>query len=389
MYRGTWFAVALVLVLPTLSATWLALSSAAFLAEFLSGGRVRPLSAISPDLRVAPLAVADEGRMVPTDLYVAGGLGGPGLVLVHGISPLGKDDPRLASAAALLARAGFTVAIPTVSGLTAFRLRPDDARAVTATIRALAARQRAPVAVLAVSLGAGPALLATADPRAAGAVSAILVLGGYASSVELLRYTLTGAWAFQGVGGRRTVNSDAVETFARANGELLDAAGRRLVDNRDPAAFDALAADLPPPTRSLLDALSPGAALGGLRAPLFLVHGRDDPAVPFTETLRLAQASRATGRPARVVIVGSLAHVEPDERAGPTDLARLWIAFYAFRVEADRAARVTRMTGGSRASSLGRAEMRVVDQRGCAEVPGLRHLGGPRFMSFIASRTGS
>src|SRR5258708_33585847 len=87
----------------------------------------------------------------------------------------------------------------------------------------------------------------------------------------------------------------AIAQFARANTELVDEAGRRLVDNRDPGAFDRLADALPRSTHELLAALSPGRVLGGLHAPLFLLHRRHDPAVPFTQTLRLRAAAPAAG----------------------------------------------------------------------------------------------
>ena len=313
------------LALPALGTAWTQAETAAFLAEFLGQGRWRPLSAMTQEPALRPLGPG-------LDLYASPALRRlPGLVLVHGLSPEGKDEPRLQEAARLLARAGWAVAVPTVEGLTVLRLRPDDAGAVAGAVRALhAAGYRA--AVLGVSLGAGPALLAAADPSVAGGLTAVLALGGYASATELLRFTLTGAYAFEAETGRAPVHEEAIAQFARANGELVDAAGRRLVDNRDPAAFDRLAAELPPSTRALLDALSPGRAIGGLRAPLFLIHGRQDRAVPFTESRRLAAAARAAGRPVRLAIVGGVSHVEAGRRAaGLADLARLWAAFYAFR----------------------------------------------------------
>ena len=88
---------------------------------------------------------------------------------------------------------------------------------------------------------------------------------------------------------------------------------------------------LPRSARDLLDALSPDRRIGSLRAPLFLIHGRQDPAVPFTESLRLDAAARAAGRPVRTAIVGAVGHVEADARAGVADLLRLWATFYAFR----------------------------------------------------------
>ena len=313
------------LALPALGTAWTQAETAAFLAEFLGQGRWRPLSAMTQEPALRPLGPG-------LDLYASPALRRPpGLVLVHGLSPEGKDEPRLQEAARLLARAGWAVAVPTVEGLTVLRLRPDDSGAVAGAVRALhAAGYRA--AVLGVSLGAGPALLAAADPSVAGGLTAVLALGGYASATELLRFTLTGAYAFEVETGRAPVHEEAIAQFARANGELVDAAGRRLVDNRDPAAFDRLAAELPPSTRALLDALSPGRAIGGLRAPLFLIHGRQDPAVPFTESRRLAAAARAAGRPVRLAIVGAVSHVEAGRRAaGLADLSRLWAALYAFR----------------------------------------------------------
>jgi len=331
--RALWLAVALALSLPALISGWTLAGSALFLVEFLSEGRWRPLSAITPAVSARPLPSSAGGRAIPTDLYTRASFGrSPGLVLVHGLARRGKDDPRLREAASLLARDGWAVAVPTVEGLTVLRLRPDDAVAVIAAVRGLEQAGYRPVAILAVSLGAGPALLAAADPSVASSVSAVLALGGYASVVELLRYTLTGAYHFDGIDGRRPVNEPAIAEFARANAELVDGAGGRLVDNRDPQALDRLVAELPPGVRQLLAALSPENHLGRLRAPLFLIHGRDDPAVPFTESLRLERAAGAAGRQARTVIVGSLGHVEPELRAGPRDLLRLWVGFYAFRV---------------------------------------------------------
>jgi len=326
---------ALLLALPVLTTAWSLILTTAFLIEFLGPARWTPLTRLTSAPLIHPLPVSTTtGESVPADLYVTVALRRPpGLVLVHGLSPTGKDDARLRDAAGLLARTGWAVAVPTIGGLTSLRLRPEDAGAVAGSVRALAAAGYEPVALLGVSLGAGPSLLAAADPTVASQVSAVLALGGYASAVELLRYTLTGTYAYEGAAGRRPVHENAIAQFARANADLVDDAGRRLVDNRDPAALDGLVRALPDRTRALLEALSPARVVSGLRAPLLLVHGREDPAVPFTESLRLAAAARAANRPVRVAIVGAVGHVEPDagRLGGLTDALRLWAIFYAFR----------------------------------------------------------
>ena len=59
-----------------------------------------------------------------------------------------------------------------------------------------------------------------------------------------------------------------------------------------------------------------------------LVHGRDDPAIPFTESLRLAAA--ADSRRTRLVLVDLFAHVEgrPPGWRQLRDLLGLWTAVY-------------------------------------------------------------
>jgi fermentation-respiration switch protein FrsA (DUF1100 family) len=72
----------------------------------------------------------------------------------------------------------------------------------------------------------------------------------------------------------------------------------------------------------LMEQLSPAETVARIRAPIVLIHGRDDAAVPYTESLRLAAA-----RPARtrVVLVGAIAHVEGGGAGlgGAKDLLRL------------------------------------------------------------------
>ncbi len=267
----------------------------AFLVEFLSGGRQRPLTALTDAPRHETLPVSGAA----VDRWV--GAGRVRLVLVHGYAPDGKDEPRVREAAALLARAGFDVAVPTIPGLTRGRLRPDDVGPVVAT---LAARAE-PAVVVAVSVGSGPALLAAADPTVRDRVSVVLSLGGYASAPELLRFFLTGEYGWGDVRGRVVHPPEVVRAFVEANADLLDPAARDAL--ADPARAAAALATPPPAVADALARLSPERVARDIRARLVLVHGVDDPAVPYTESLRLAAA-----RPERtqVVLVHLVGHVE-------------------------------------------------------------------------------
>lgn len=312
---------ALLLVVPVAQAGRTALVAAAFLVEFLSEGRLAPLTALTAAPRREALAVAG----VEVDRYAPGFGRGRGLVLVHGATPEGKDDPRLREAAELLARSGFDVAVPTVPGLTRGRLRADD---VGVVVRTLAARPE-PAVVLAVSVGSGPALLAATDPRVRGRVSAVVSLGGYASALEVLRFWLTGEYEYGEIRGRVRHDPALVRAFVAANADLLDPAERADLESGEPERAARALGRLPAERGRYLDALSPLSVAREIPGRLVLIHGRDDHAIPYTESLRLA-AARPEGT--TLVLLGVLDHVEGRGRAGwrdAGDFGALWRVVYA------------------------------------------------------------
>lgn len=308
---------ALVLVAaPVLSARRLLVAAAA-LTELLSQGRLAVLSRLTAEARreAWPLDGVAADRYQAPSVFAA-----VPLVLVHGFTPDGKDDARLGQAAGVLARAGFDVAVPTIPGLTRGRLRPLDAEPVVNTIRGLVSERARPVAVVGISVGAGPALLAAADPRVRDHVGIALSVGGYASATELLRFFLTGDYAWGDARGHVDHDPGVVSAFIGANADLVDEPTRQALIRRDPARIAELLAAPPAELRRVLEALSPERVAGDIRAPLVLVHGRGDRAVPYTESLRLAAA-----RPARtsIVLIGVLDHVEGSARFGAGHLADL------------------------------------------------------------------
>jgi pimeloyl-ACP methyl ester carboxylesterase len=244
-------------------------------------------------------------------------------VLVPGATPDGKDDPRARHAARLLARAGFDVTLPTIPGLTRGRLRPDD---VTPIVTVLSTAP-SPAVVVAVSVGSGPALLAAADPRVRDRARLVLTLGGYASAPELVRFYLTGEYRYGAEAGHRRHDPELVRAFVAANADLLDDATRPLLEPVDAARADRMLAAASPSVRALLDALSPVRVAREITARLVIVHGRDDAVVPYTESMRLADA--AVRRGTTLVIVDVLGHI--GSAGGGPDwlaLARLWGVAY-------------------------------------------------------------
>lgn len=268
--------------------------------------------------------VAGDHR-VAADLYRPPSVG-RGLVLVHGLSRAGRRHPELVRLARLLARHGQLVLVPQLDGLAAFRLDGAEVEDIRAALDYLGDRTPA-VAVAGFSFGAGPALLAAAaHPGLALAAS----FGGYADLRNVITYVTTGAHAF---GGQRYTRHQqeynrwkllallvGFVDSRRDRGVLSAIAGRKLDDpatdtagleaelgpeghavlrlavNRNPAAVPALVGELSQSTRDALDALSPLAAVSRLRSPLLIAHGVGDDSIPFTESLRLADAAGDRGR---------------------------------------------------------------------------------------------
>jgi pimeloyl-ACP methyl ester carboxylesterase len=256
-------------------------------------------------------------------------------LLVHGLSRAGRRQPDLVRLARLLARHDRLVLVPQFEGLAAFRLSGREVAEVRAALRALAVRSRA-VGVVGFSFGAGPALLAAADMPTLALTAGF---GGYAELRNVILYLTTGVHHFA---GRRYVQApeeyNRWKLLALLVGFVQDARDRQLLSriaerkladpgvdtggleadlgpegravralvlNRRETAVGALLAALPAEARAAIERLSPLAAVPRLRGRLLIAHGAGDVSIPFTESLRLAEAS--SGR-ARAVILETFEH---------------------------------------------------------------------------------
>lgn len=286
---------------------------------------------------VETLSIDVGGRRLAADLYRPASARGA-LLLVHGLSPAGARHPELVRLARLLARHGRLVLVPHFEGLAAFRLSGREVDEVRAALRALAARSSS-VGIIGFSFGAGPALLAAADVPD---LTLTASFGGYADLRDVLVFLTTGVHEFGGrryrqppeeynrwkllallvgfVNGerdhrlldsiaRQKLANPGTDTSALAAG--LDQEGRAILDlavNRDEDAVPGLLARLPPGARTAMERLSPLVSVPRLPGRLLIAHGAGDISIPFTESLRLAEASR--GR-ATAVILESFEHTGP------------------------------------------------------------------------------
>ena len=295
------------------------------------------LTLLLDDVEIEQVSVPVGARTLPADLYRPRTRRG-GLVLVHGLSRAGRHHPELGRLARLLARHGLLVLVPQFDGLATFRLTGREVAEINAALTALAARTSR-VGVVGFSFGAGPTLVAAASrPDLVLTAS----FGGYADLRGVIRYLTTGLHEHGGVRYAKAPEQynrwkllalltgfvqdarDASRLDAIAQRKLADpgadtrsleadvgAEGRAimaLVRNRSAEAVDPLVSALPSSARSAIETLSPLVVVPRLPGRLVIAHGADDISIPFTESLRIAEAS--AGR-TRAVILETFEHTGP------------------------------------------------------------------------------
>jgi len=168
------------------------LALAPFLALALRPGveaQIRAVVVLSTTLRTPVLSwtvrqLTDEPRVEeveiagsPATLARPGGKGPwPAIIFVNGATPLGRREQEVQDLAHGLARAGYLVLVPDLSGLKEGELSDNTVAATVAAASAVAARpdvRDGRVAFVGVSMGGTLALLAAETPSLAGRVSVV------------------------------------------------------------------------------------------------------------------------------------------------------------------------------------------------------------------------
>jgi hypothetical protein len=260
------------------------------------------------------------------------------LLLVHGLSRAGRRQPDLARLAHLLASHGVLVVVPQFEGLAAFRLTGREVDLVRAALDYVATLSKSP-GIAGFSFGAGPALLAAADVPGLRVVGSF---GGYAELTDVIGFVTTGAHAFhearyvqpqeqynrwkllalvvgfvQDSEDRQRLDTIARRKLAYPGDDTreieasLGPEGRAmlaLVRNTREDAVAPLLVKLPEGAREALRRLSPLAVIPRIHARLLIAHGMGDDSIPFTESLRLAEAA---GSAAHLALFRTFHHTGP------------------------------------------------------------------------------
>jgi dienelactone hydrolase len=253
-----------------------------------AGGRVRQLTNSAHALGGAAPALPEhhripsfDGELVPCLVYrsaehTAGPLAGSAVLVVHG-GPEAQARQNFSTDVQALAAAGHTVLVPNVRGSTGYGKRwysADDKRRRLDSVADLAALH-----AYLPKLGVDPARAALWG----GSYGGYMVLAGLAFQPDL--------WA----AGVDIVGIASFVTFLENT-----SAYRRAYRERE---YGTLAED-----RDFLVAASPLTRIDAIRAPLFIIHGANDPRVPLSEAEQIHAAMTSRGRECQLLVYGDEGH---------------------------------------------------------------------------------
>jgi dipeptidyl aminopeptidase/acylaminoacyl peptidase len=246
-------------------------------------GRTGTAASSSGDLEgldlVTPTSVgipAPDGETIPCFVYSPDEPSGSSVVIVHG-GPEGQSVRSFSPIVQALAAQGHTVLVPNVRGSTGYGKRwysLDDVERRLDSVADLAAiHDHLP------TLGLDPARSALWG----GSYGGYMVLAGLAFQPE--------RWA----AGVDIVGISSLVTFLENTSPY-----RRAHRERE---YGSLERD-----RAFLESASPLNRISDVRAPLFVIHGANDPRVPLSEAEQVAAAVRANGVEVELVVYDDEGH---------------------------------------------------------------------------------
>jgi dienelactone hydrolase len=293
---------------------------------------LRPLSAFTPQPDVTTTTYGTPGDRI--DIYVPAGAAPdaslPGVVLALGVHPQPIDHPDVVRIAHAISRLGVVVGVPDSSALRQTRVTPEEP-AHLADAALLVARQPevdpTRVGLAGFSAGASIALIAAADDRIATSLRFVSAFGAYADArlllIDVATRTMSRDGEIQPWAPDPGIRRDVLELFLGvvepppARDRLRELLQPIVAADEPPAgpdptvaagfSGDALVAYLlftAPDRRSAIaaiDSASPGLRrqLAGIsplnfgprvRAPVFLMHGESDRAIPISHAALLADS---------------------------------------------------------------------------------------------------
>lgn len=346
--------------------------SALLLPALITQSQPAPLVLAGDPVRHTQTTIPSADGTVYLDIY-APAVSAPaipgareGVVVISGVGD-NRQVPQLVNLLTSMARAGLVVMALTTPTLLAYDLAPATSDAIVRTVLIL---QHYPgvdprhVGILGFSAGGSLAALAAVDPRIQGSLAFLTLFGSYYDARTLLEDFGRRA---QEVNGRlvswtpnpipvQVLTNVVADTFAGDDGAVLRAgtnstsgislsspqvaslsppaqAAYHLLAGDEPQAADANLARLSPALQALLVSLSPSSVAARIRAPIYLLHDRNDTFVPFTQSQDFAAKLAELGHQYRYAEFSIFAHVEVKTGLGIGPLVRDGVTIYQLLTE--------------------------------------------------------
>ncbi len=330
------------------------------LPNLIPGAPVRPINWVTRTPERMEVSFADDEGTWTGDLYVPATKGPhPAIIVSLGVTPGGRDDPRIRRLGDGIARMGAVALIPYSDNLNEKRVTPRGIDFLVAAFRHLERHpdvDRERIGFLGVCVGSSLSLLATQDSRINTRVDFVNFFGGYYNLEELIASVATESFEDGGQTvpwkvdrlTKEVVRLRAIDLVdAEAEREMLrrniihhqaltepELAGlsptgvlvQRLFETEDLDEARRLIGKFPDGARATLRALSPDNNLGGIRARVYLMDDSRDRLIPYTHTRELAEA--LDGDYARHSKFSIFTHADLDDLTNPARSGpQLWKLF--------------------------------------------------------------
>jgi predicted esterase len=189
----------------------------------------------------------------------------------------GLDDPRLVNLAKTFSRAGFIVAIPARKEETLIVSQKDVIDIISTATFLKNEIDIRKIGFFGISYGNGPVIVASTNPQIKDLVNFVVSFAGYYDLQNALDFIRTGEFSYQNIRGKIEPHDYAKEIL----GKTIASYNMREEEFVKSEAWNRLRKEL-----------SPAEFINEIKAEFFITHSTDDQFIPYTESLRLADALR-------------------------------------------------------------------------------------------------
>lgn len=264
----------------------------------------------------------------------------PTILLAHGMSKKGIDDPRITELALGLASSGYTVVTPEYHEVMHLEISEQTPENILDSFLALedysGELNLNKLGFFSVSFSGGMGLIALMDKKLSGKVKSAIVIGGFADFSSTAFYTVenyyrddygTFIYFYNYIQKEMNVSNTLVQLFyesALDNGlqrEKENSISKNLynkLENSEKEIYDnickneeyrkELVTRINLKLTELMKSTSPLYRIESLNVPLALIHGKDDAVIPESESIKLGEKLISTGKDCFLEITGLLSH---------------------------------------------------------------------------------